>query len=95
MVTKEEYEQRVESELETAGVRIEAWSAKAERSDRDVKFEYEQNLDLLREIRSQAHAHLEELKQAGEGSWGNVRTRLDGVLSELRNAILNVSSRFE
>jgi hypothetical protein len=95
MGTKEEYQERVQSELETSGAQIEAWSAKAERSEGKTKIEYEERLDLLREIHGRAQASLDELKQAGDEPWEDVRARLDGVLSELRNAILNISLRLQ
>ena len=95
MGTKEDYQEKVEAELESSGDQIETWSAKADEAEGDARIEYEQHLDLLRDIQSRAQVILEELKQAGEESWENVRARLDGVRSELRNAILNVSSRFE
>jgi len=94
MGTKEEYQKRVESELETSGAQIEAWGAKAEQSEGDVKIEYERQLDILRNIQSRGEARLGELKEADENTWETVRPRMDGVLSELRNAILNISSRF-
>ena len=94
MDTREEYQKRVESELQTSGTQIEAWSAKAEQSEGEVRIEYEQQLDVLRNIQSRAEAGLQELKEAGEDNWEKARPRMDGVLSELRNAILNLSPRF-
>jgi hypothetical protein len=93
MSTKEEYQKRAESELETSGAQIESWSAKAAQSEGDVKIEYERQLDVLRDIQSRGEASLDELKKTGEDNWETVRARMDGVLSELRNAILNISSR--
>jgi hypothetical protein len=94
MDTKEEYQERVESELETTGAQIKAWSAKARQSEGDAKIEYERLLDTLCNIQSRGEASLDELREAGEDTWEMVRFRMDGVLSELMNAILNISSRF-
>jgi ElaB/YqjD/DUF883 family membrane-anchored ribosome-binding protein len=94
MGTKAEYQERVESELQVISDQIEAWSVKAARSEGEVRVEFERQLDELRRIQNRGESGLKELKEEGEDTWESVRPRLDGVLSELRHAILNIGSRF-
>jgi hypothetical protein len=95
LLTKEAYQEKVESELLRLAAQMEMWQAKANLVSTEHRNECLQQLQALRAIYHIAQARLEELKMAGEESWENSRARTDGVLSELRNAALNASLRFQ
>jgi hypothetical protein len=94
-LTKEAYQKKVESELSRLAAQIEVWQAKANLVSAEYRNELIQQLQALRAIYRIAQARLEELKMAGGESWESSRARTDGVLSELRNAALNASLRFQ
>jgi hypothetical protein len=94
--TKGEYQARVESELEKADSQIETWRAKAEEEDIDpeTKTDRQERLAALSRIQTMARSELEDLKRAGEDNWDGLKARIDGLLSELRNALTSSSDRF-
>jgi hypothetical protein len=95
LLTKEAYQEKVESELLGLAAQIETWQAKTNLVSAEHRDERIQQLQALRAIYRIAQARFEELKMAGGESWENNRARTDGVLSELRNAALNASLRFQ
>jgi hypothetical protein len=92
--TKEEYQERVESELERSEARIEEWHKKLDEAGRETRSEREEQLGVLRQIQDQAYSKLKELETSEEGEWRDIKARLDGILSELRNATANASDKF-
>jgi hypothetical protein len=95
MLAKEAYQKKVETELSKLATQVEMWQVKANLASAEHKRECMQQLRALRIIHRIAQARLEELKVAGGESWEDSRARTDGVLSELRNAMLNASLRFQ
>jgi hypothetical protein len=95
LLTKEAYQKQVESELSGLAAQVEMWQAKANLASAEHKRECMQQLRALRSIYHIAQARFEELKVAGGESWEDGRARTDSILSELRNAVLNASLRFQ
>jgi hypothetical protein len=95
LLTKEAYQKQVESELSGLAAQVEMWQAQANLASAEHKRECIQQLRALRSIYHIAQARLEELKIANGESWEDGRARTDGILSELRNAALNASLRFQ
>ena len=95
LLTKEAYQKQVESELLGLAAQVEMWQAKTNLASAEHKRECMQQLRALRSIYHIAQARLEELKVASGESWEDGRARTDGILSELRNAALNASLRFQ
>jgi hypothetical protein len=92
--TKEEYKQKVEDELEKSASQVKEWEEKIGEADPETRTQREAQLEALRHIQDIARSEMEELEKADEEAWHNVKTRLDGVLSELRNALSNASNKF-
>lgn len=94
METKEEYRQKVEDELERSGLQIKEWEEKIGEVDPETRAQREGQLEALRHIRDIACSEVEELEQADGEAWLDIKARLDGVLSELRNALSNAANKF-
>jgi hypothetical protein len=94
--TKEGYQDRVESELEQADSQIEIWRVKTDKEDigPETKADREERLAALSRIQTMARLELEELKRADKDNWDDLKARMDGLLSELRNALTSSSDRF-
>jgi hypothetical protein len=92
--TKEEYRQKVEDELERLGLQIKEWEEKIGEVDPETRAQREGQLEALRHIRDIACSEVEELEQADGEAWLDIKARLDGVLSELRNALSNAANKF-
>jgi predicted nucleic acid-binding Zn-ribbon protein len=92
--TKEEYKQKVEDELARLALQIEEWEEKIGETDLETRAQREEQLDALRHIHDIARSEVEELEKAVGEAWHDNKVRLDGVLSELRNALSNAANKF-
>lgn len=94
--TKEGYQDRVESELEQANSQIEMWRVVTDKEeiDPETKADREERLAALSRIQTMARSELEDLIRADKDNWDDLKARMDGLLSELRNALTSSSDRF-
>jgi len=94
--TKEGYQDRVESELEQANSQIEMWRVKTDKEeiDPETKADRQERLAALSRIQTMARSELEDLIRADKDNWDDLKARMDGLLSELRNALTSSSDRF-
>jgi hypothetical protein len=90
MGTKETYQKEVEEELERVELGIRTLMARAEEANKEIKHAYDEQIEALQAILKRAQKRLGELKSANHENWEDLRPRLEGVLSELRNAVANV-----
>ncbi|MGA7800407.1 MAG: coiled coil domain-containing protein [Gammaproteobacteria bacterium] len=95
MDTKEAYEQKLESQLNEWKAEITKLKAKADRSEADVRLEYQKQIGDLRAKQETAQAKLDELKRAGEGGWKDLKAGTDRAWETLHNAIKSAVSRFK
>jgi chromosome segregation ATPase len=92
---KQAYQDRVRRELEKAQAHIEELRSKVENADEEVRDEYSAHLGECRRIRERAQARLEEIEQTDDENWIILQPSMDGILSELREAVGSASYKIE
>ncbi len=78
---------RVASALETLDDEIDRLAAKAETVGRDAKVRYDEELAILRMKREAVRAKVEQVRDAGAGSWGALKGGVQDATDDLRKAI--------
>ncbi len=78
---------RVASALETLDDEIDRLAAKAEKVGRDAKVRYDEELGILHMKREAVHAKVEQVRNAGAGSWGALKGGVQDATDDLRKAI--------
>ena len=85
------YQTKIERELAQADDIVEELRAKTKQADQEVQDEYIEHIQALQEIRDRAGARLKELEAADEETWSDLKPGLDGLMSELRQAVANAT----
>lgn len=90
MVARDTYQKEVEDELEQVELGIQVLRARADEANDEMKQAYAEHIKALQTMQKRARQRLKELKTANRENWDDLRPRLEGVLSELRNAVANL-----
>ncbi len=78
---------RVASTLETLDDEIDRLTAKAEKAGRDAKIRYDEELAVLRMKRETVRTKVQQVRDAGAGSWGSLKSGVQDAMDDLKNAI--------
>ncbi len=78
---------RVASTLETLDDEIDRLAAKAEKAGQDAKIRYDEELAILRMKREAVRAKVQQVRDAGAGSWGTLKAGVQDAMDDLKNAI--------
>lgn len=78
---------RVASALETLDDEIDRLAVKAEKAGRDAKLHYDEELAILHMKREAVRAKIEQVRDAGAGSWGTLKGGVKSATDDLRKAI--------
>ena len=93
METREEYQERAEAKLEELRRKIWMLGQKAEQMRNESEAEYEAPFQALHSRLEQVGASIDELEEANDEIWQELKGRVDGALSDLNNSVGNVLSR--
>jgi hypothetical protein len=75
---------------EISKLRVEADKAKA-----DMKAKYLEELDVLRIRQEAARNRMRELREAGAGNWGKLKSGVDSSIDDLKKAVENAVSKLK
>jgi len=78
---------RVESALETLDEDIDRIAAKAEKVEADVRIRYDEEIDVLRMKQEAVRAKVQQVRDAGAGSWGALKRGVQDATDDLKNAV--------
>ncbi len=84
---------RVASTLETLDDEIDRLTAKAEKAGHDAKIRYDEELAVLRIKREAVRAKIQQVRDAGAGSWGTLKSGVQDATDDLKNAIAKAIER--
>ena len=73
---------------------ISKLKAKADDARADAQLEYYKQIEELREQQQDAQAKLNELREAGEDAWEDLKAGIDNAWSSLGEAFKSAASRF-
>lgn len=84
METKKEiYQQKVEAKIDQVNAKIDSYLAKFDETKADTKMEIKNQLDDLTNQRETVERKFEEMRNAGQDAWSNMRSGLDDAIEEL------------
>jgi multidrug resistance efflux pump len=95
MSMKEQYEQKLEAQLDEWGAEINKLKAKAKGAEADGKIEYEKEIKEINAMQEAAKDKLKELKNAGEDAWRDLKVGIDDALGSLDKAFKSATSRLK
>lgn len=78
---------RVESALETLEEDIDRIAAKAEKVEADVRIRYDEEIDVLRMKQEAVRAKVQQVRDAGAGSWGMLKRGVQDATDDLKKAV--------
>lgn len=95
MSIKEAYEKKLRAQLDEWKSEIDSLKAKADAAEADSQLEYYKHIEDLRTRQEAARVKLQELENAGEGAWEDLKAGVENAWDELGQAIDTARSRFK
>ena len=88
MSTKAAYQQKLQAQLDEWGAEIDKLQAKSDKVGADARIEYDQQIQKLLSMKTDAEQKMKNLKNAGQGAWEDLKTGLDSAWDALGRATL-------
>ena len=95
MSSRDEYIRKMQAKLEEWNADIDTLTAKANEVSADIRSEYNEQIESLKSKQAAARQKIEEVQQAGEGAWGDLKSGIELALSAMGEAIDSARSRFK
>ncbi|MFT6907483.1 MAG: uncharacterized coiled-coil DUF342 family protein [Oleiphilaceae bacterium] len=95
MGMKEEYEQKLQAQLNEWSAEIDKLKAKADGAEADAQLEYYKKIEGLQAMQESVNNKLAELKDAGDDAWVDLKAGIDNARDSLGNALKSAASRFK
>jgi prefoldin subunit 5 len=95
MSTREAFIRRMQAKLEEWNAEIDTLSAKAEKVSADVSNDYHRRIDSLKAKQGAAREKIEELQQAGENAWEDLKSGTEMAWTAMGEAIDSAKNRFK
>lgn len=94
MSSRDEYIRKMQAKLEEWNAEIDTLTAKADEVTADVKNEYNEQIESLKARQAAARQKIEELQQAGESAWEDLKSGVELAWTAIGEAIDSARSRF-
>jgi len=95
MSMKEDYQQKLQAQLDEWGPEIDKLKAVADKAKTGLQGEYYKEIEDLRSKQQMAQQKLHELKGASEEAWGDLKTGIETAWGTLGDALKLAASRFK
>ncbi len=95
MSVKEEYQKKLQAQLDELGPEIDKLKAVADKAKTGLQGEYYKEIEELRSKQQAAQQKLHELKGASEEAWGDLKTGIEGAWDSLSKGVRLAASRFK
>lgn len=95
MSNKQAYQQKIQAQLDEWSAEIDKLRAKADKADADAQIAFNREIDNLRDKKNQAREKLDELSDASEGAWEDLKTGVEAASNQLGQALRSAQSRFD
>jgi len=87
METKKEiYQHKAEAKIEQVNAKIDSYLAKFDETKADARLEIKNQLDDLTNQRETVERKFEEMRNAGQDAWSDMRSGLDDAIEELETS---------
>jgi len=95
MSNRDEYVRKMQAKLEEWNAEIDRLTARAGEVKADVKNEFNGQVESLKAKQTVARQKIEELQQAGDSAWGDLKSGIELAWSAMEEAIDSARSRFK
>ena len=95
MSVKEEYQKKLQEQLDEWGVEIDKLKTLADKAKAGLKTEYQKEVLDLRAKRDAAQVKLDELKKESGDAWEDLKDGCEGAWDALSKGIQSAASRFK
>jgi hypothetical protein len=93
--TRDAYVKKMKAKLDEWNAEIAKLEAKAKQKEADAQQSYEKQIDELKEKRGQAKDRLDQMRQAGETAWDDLKAGIEQATTALGEAVRSAQSRFQ
>jgi len=94
-MNREEYVEKMKTQLDQWNAEVTKWEAKAKASQADMKAQYEEQLEALRSRRDEAMYTLHQLQVASGVAWMDMMKGADAAWKAMAEAFGKARSHFE
>ncbi|MCL7419449.1 MAG: coiled coil domain-containing protein [Methylobacter sp.] len=95
MKQREVYEHKLQTQLDEWNAAIDQLKVRADQAEADAKVEYDKHIDELRQKQQIALSKLEELRQAGDEAWENLKADVEAASNSLGESVNLATARFK
>ncbi len=95
MMTRDEYVQKLKTQLDQWNSEITKWEEKTRSAQTKMKADYEKQLKALRSRRDEAMQQLRQVQAASSEAWMDMMRGADEAWARLRDAFTKARSHFE
>ncbi len=95
MDDKSAYKQKIQSQINQWNAEIDKLKAKADSASADAQLEYNQQIREIRDRQGAVEQKLNELEEAGEGAWEDIKTGLNEAMDALDDSLKSASAHFK
>lgn len=95
MINRDEYVQKLKTQLDQWNAEAKVWEAKAKEAQSHMKAEYEKQLAHLNSQRDQALYQMKLVQNASQDAWMDVMKGADQAWKDMQDAFNKARSHFE
>ncbi len=95
MSDREQYVEKAKARIEQWNADIEKLQAKADEAKVGAKIEYEDQLKDLRAQRDEAKAKLDEMAEASDSAWDDIKAGFESIWEKATNTFESAKARFK
>lgn len=95
MATREEYVRKLQAKLDEWNADIDRLAVKAALAEAELKTQYSDEIEMLRNKQIEARVKLEAMQEASENAWEDMRSGLDIAWDAISEAVSSAKSRFK
>lgn len=94
MDEKSAYRQKLEARFDQWRAEIDKLQAKATEAGADARLEYQEEIEKLRDQQEDARAKLDELDNASDEAWEDLKSGIENAWDDLGEAVKSARERF-
>lgn len=95
MGNRDEYVRKMQAKLDEWNAEIDQLTIKANAATAELRKEYSEQIEALKARQAVARERIEELQQAGEGAWGDLKSGIELAWTAMGEALDSARSRFK
>lgn len=95
METKQEYQNKMEAQLQNLQTKIDELKVKASLAKADAKDTYEEQIATLNTKQHEAQLKFQEIQKSSESAWEDMKSGMENAWNDLQNAFNKATENFK